>query len=159
MRRRLAAHSNDVRTSKPSASVAAEEPGRRCSQRSHKNRRGRKTATDPESIQNDSAADLMRGWPVSLAGEPSRCGGTRSRQLLATGSHRGVHGRVIRMQELPEAVMTPYGCPWNNPLNAAGASGSSRRTAVPARRVRIAASDAGQPRPRISSRSASPDGR
>src|SRR5438046_2836191 len=40
--------------------------------------------------------------------------------------------------------MPPYGCRWNNPLNAAAAEGLSRRTAVPARRARIAARDAGQ---------------
>jgi len=77
----------------------------------------------------------------SVTTRPDAVPSTAGRRL-----NRGVHGDVIRMPESAETVMPPNGCRWNNPLNAAAASGLSRRPAVPARRVRIAASDAGGPR-------------
>jgi hypothetical protein len=57
--------------------------------------------------------------------QSARRDGIRSQPHPAAGLHRvncrpqalnrAVHGLVIAMLESPEALITPYGCRWNNP--------------------------------------------
>jgi len=52
---------------------------------------------------------------AAAGGDPINC---RPQAL-----NRGVHGGVIGKLELPQTLITPYGCRWDNPLNAAAAPG------------------------------------
>jgi hypothetical protein len=89
---------------------------------------------------------LFRGSSASLAASRHAAAGPWSHQLpgrrLSSRRSRCCDPSVRTTRNADHA----YGCRSDNPLNAASASGASRRPAVPARPCRIAASDADEPR-------------